>query len=129
MNAVPADVAAYPDSASEARSRVWYWAPLAVVLVVASILRLVNLGHSYWGDETVTVHLLRESPWYMLRHGIPGDESTPPLYYVIASVWSRLFGTDEFAVRSLTAIIGVATVAVAYPIGAELRSRRAGLIL
>ena len=77
----------------------------------------------------MTVRLLRESPWYMFRHGIPGNESTPPLYYLMASMWSRLFGTGEFAVRSLTAIIGVATVAVAYPIGVELRSRRAGLIL
>jgi uncharacterized membrane protein len=65
----------------------------------------------------------------MFRHGIPGDESTPPLYYVLASLWSRLFGTGEGAVRSLTAIFGIATVAVAYPIGVELRSRRAGLIL
>jgi hypothetical protein len=117
------------DSSSGVQSRVWYWAPLAVVLIVGLVLRLINLGHSYWGDENVTVRLLRESPWYMFRHGIPGDESTPPLYYVIASPWSRVFGTSEFAVRSLTAIIGVATVAVAYPIGAELRSRRAGLIL
>src|SRR4029077_1219135 len=122
MSAVPSELVARSDSASGARSRVWYWAPLAVVLVVASVLRLINLAHSYWGDEIVTVHLLRESPWYMIRHGIPGDESTPPLYYVIASMWSRLFGADEFAVRSLTAIIGVATVAVAYPIGVELRS-------
>jgi mannosyltransferase len=127
--AVRSEIASRSDSASGARSRVWHWAPLALVLVIGLVLRLINLGHSYWGDETVTVHLLRESPWYMFRHGIPGDESTPPLYYVIASMWSRLFGTGEFALRSLTAIIGVATVAVAYPIGVELRSRRAGLIL
>ena len=127
--AVGSDIVSGSDSASRARSRVWYWAPLVVVLVVGLVLRLINLGHSYWGDETVTVRLLRESPWYMFRHGIPGNESTPPLYYLMASMWSRLFGTGEFAVRSLTAIIGVATVAVAYPIGVELRSRRAGLIL
>ena len=65
----------------------------------------------------------------MLRHGIPGSESAPPLYYLIASMWSHVFGTSEVAVRSLTALVGVATVAVAYAIGVELRSRRAGLIL
>lgn len=103
-------------------------APLVVVLL-AIALRLINLGHSYWGDEQATVRLLRQSFWQMLRHGIPGSESTPPLYYVIASAWSHVFGTSEVAVRSLTALIGVATVVVAYAIGVELRSRRAGLIL
>lgn len=116
---------------SDARSKssVLERSAFVALLLLALVLRLINLGHSYWGDETATVHLLRESPWYMLRHGIPHYESTPPLYYVIASIWSHVFGTTESAVRSLTALIGVGTVAVAYAIGVELRSRRAGLFL
>jgi len=108
---------------------VWTWAILGVILVVGAGLRLVNLGHSYWGDEDVTVQLLRQPLWFMIRHGIPGSESTPPLYYLIAWVWSHGFGTTELGVRSLSALIGVATVAVAYPLGLELRGRRSGLIL
>lgn len=102
---------------------------LAALLSLAVGLRLINLGHSYWGDEDATIHLLRDPFWYMLRHGIPGGESTPPLYYVIAWAWSRVFGTTEIAVRALTALIGLTTVVVAYAIGLELRSRRGGLIL
>lgn len=102
---------------------------LAAIGAVAIALRVVDLGHSFWGDEDVTIHLLREPLWQMLRHDIPGSERTPPLYYLIAWVWSRGFGYGELAERSLTALIGLATVAVAYPIGVELRSRRAGLIL
>jgi 4-amino-4-deoxy-L-arabinose transferase-like glycosyltransferase len=108
---------------------VWTWSILGVILVVGAGLRLVNLGHSFWGDEDVTVQLLRQPLWFMIRHGIPGSESTPPLYYLIAWVWSHAFGATELGVRSLSALIGVATVAVAYPLGLELRGRRSGLIL
>jgi len=112
------------------RSRFGVWElSLVGVLLLAVVLRLINLGHSYWGDEDYTVTLLRESPIYMFYHGIATSESTPPLYYVMASIWSLVLGTTEVAVRSLIALIGVATVAVGYALGLELRSRRAGLIL
>jgi mannosyltransferase len=114
---------------SKSTADVWTRSILAVVLVLGVGLRLVNLGHSYWGDEDVTVQLLREPLWFMIRHGIPGSESTPPLYYLIAWVWTHIFGTTELGVRSLSALIGVATVAVAYPLGRELRGRRTGLLL
>jgi len=105
-------------------------AALSVLVVVATALRLIHIGsQSYWGDEDATVRLMRQSLWHMFRYGIVTTEATPPLYYVIAAFWSRIFGTSEFALRSLSALVGVATVVVAYAIGVELRSRRGGLIL
>ena len=99
-------------------------------MLLGAALRFVNLGsQSYWGDEDATVRLMRDPLWFMFRHGIAGSESTPPLYYVLAAIWSRVFGIGEFGLRSFSAVVGVATIAVAYAIGVELRSRRAGLIL
>jgi mannosyltransferase len=128
----PADfVKAKARSVTDSTSRysAWERAVLVGILLLSVSVRLINLGHSYWGDEDATVRLLQGSFWHMLRHGIPGGESTPPLYYVIAWGWSRVFGTTEFAVRSLTALIGVTTVVVAFAIGFELRSKRGSLIL
>jgi hypothetical protein len=59
---------------------------------------------------------------------IPDSESTPPLYYVVAWFWTQLFGTGEIGVRSLSALAGVATIPVAYAIGARALSARTGLI-
>ena len=56
------------------------------------------------------------------------SESAPPLYYALAWVWTQVTGTGEFGLRSLSALAGVATVPVAYLLGAELRGRRAGLM-
>ena len=44
-------------------------------------------------------------------------ESTPPVFYALAWVWTQLVGTGEFGLRSISAAAGVATVPVAYLIG------------
>jgi len=60
---------------------------------------------------------------------IPGSESTPPLYYLLAWLWSRPFGTGEVGLRSLSALAGTASILVVY-LGAVALPlpRRAGLI-
>jgi 4-amino-4-deoxy-L-arabinose transferase-like glycosyltransferase len=103
--------------------------PLAAITSLAAAVRFSTLGsQSFWYDEAVTVHLVREPFWRMVAHGIPASESTPPLYYVVAWVWVRMFGTTEVGIRSLSALVGTALVPVAYAAGRELISRRVGLI-
>jgi len=55
------------------------------------------------------------------------SESAPPLYYALAWLWTQVAGTGEVGLRSLSAVAGVATVPVAYLLGAELCDRRAGI--
>jgi mannosyltransferase len=100
---------------------------LAALTAVAAVLRFATLDlQSYWFDESVTVHLLRLGLGDMLGR-IPGSESTPPLYYVLAWLWSKPFGLGEAGLRSLSALLGTATVPVAYLAAKELCSRRVGL--
>ena len=69
---------------------------LAGLTVLAAILRFSTLDvQSYWFDEAVTVGLVKSSFGHMLS-SIGGSESTPPLYYVIAWVWARVFGDGEW---------------------------------
>jgi 4-amino-4-deoxy-L-arabinose transferase-like glycosyltransferase len=53
-------------------------------------------------------------------------ESTPPLYYALAWVWAKLFGTGEAGLRSLSALVGTAAIPITYLCGRELISRGAG---
>jgi mannosyltransferase len=104
------------------------WGLIALTALAAAV-RLSTVGvQSYWLDEAVTVSLLHNSLGGMLQ-AIPGSESTPPLYYVLAWLWSKLFGTGEAGLRSLSAVIGTATIPFAYDAGARLITRRAGLVL
>ena len=65
-----------------------------------------------------------------LRHALrsPAQRVDSTLYYGLAWLWTRLFGTGEVGIRSLSALAGTATIVVVYLAGRELLSRRAGLI-
>ena len=56
------------------------------------------------------------------------SESAPPLYYAMAWLWTQVTGTGEAGLRSVSAMAGVATVPVAYLLGAELSRRRSGIV-
>lgn len=113
-----------PHGASAARG-LW---PLMALTVVAALLRFPTLGiQHFWIDESVTAGLMRLDFVQMLKT-IPSTESTPPLYYVLAWVWSQLSGTGEFGLRALSAIFGTAAVPVLYAAAREFVSRRAALL-
>src|SRR5947209_19458868 len=63
-----------------------------------------------------------------LLHQVRVNETTPPLYFVIAWVWTKLFGSGEVGLRSLSAFLGIAVIPVTYLCGKELVSRAAGLV-
>jgi mannosyltransferase len=113
--------------AVRARSRV-FWI-VAGLSALAAALRFATLGvQAYHHDEIVTAsRVLRADFWHAME-AVGFSESAPPLYYALAWPWTQLTGTGEFGLRSLSALAGVATVPVAYLLGAELRGRRAGIV-
>ncbi len=104
------------------------WALVAIVAGGAA-LRFATLDlQSYRHDEAVTAgRILHASLWKTIS-AIPDSESTPPLYYILAWGWSKVFGVGEVGLRSLSALFGTATIAVVYAAGSSLVSRRAGLL-
>ena len=95
---------------------------------LAALLRFATLGvQSYHHDEVVTAGRVIPLGFGHAMSEVWFGESTPPVYYAIAWAWTQLVGTGEFALRSISAAAGVATVPVVYAIGRELRGRRAGL--
>jgi len=102
---------------------------LLAITALAAGLRFATLGHqSFWFDEVDTVSLVRKSFSGMLAD-VPRIENTPPLYFVLAWFWSKLFGTSEIGLRSLSALAGTITVPIAYLAGTVLVSRRVGLLV
>jgi mannosyltransferase len=100
---------------------------LALACAAGAVLRFATLDlQSLWYDEAVTAHLLRMSLSGML-HAIPDSESSPPLYYLLAWIWTHPFGTGEVGLRSLSALLGTATIPVAWALGRRLGGDRAGL--
>jgi len=112
--------------AVRARSRA-FWI-VAGLTGLAAALRFATLGvQAYHHDEIVTAsRVLRGSFWHAME-AVGFSESAPPLYYALAWLWTQVTGTGEVGLRSFSALAGVATVPVAFLLGAELRGRRTGI--
>ncbi len=100
---------------------------IGALVVVAAALRFATLTHqSLWFDEAQAVHEMRLSLGAMLRTW-SANEPNPPLYFVVGWLWTHVFGTGAAGLRSLSAVVGTATVPLVYLAGRELVSRRASL--
>lgn len=105
------------------------WRPLAVLLLItagAAGLRLVGLDReSLWYDELIMARItdgsLQEPMMEVLR-------SRPPLYTFAAWGWTQMWGTSEFALRSLSALSGLLAVPLMYRLGRRLFDPTTGLI-
>ena len=93
---------------------------LGLILLLALILRLINLGaEPYWGDEVLSLDIVRHyhnNLAEMIRY-IREIEIHPPLYYILLNFWSAWFGFSELAIRSLSLVFGLATVWLVYYTG------------
>jgi 4-amino-4-deoxy-L-arabinose transferase-like glycosyltransferase len=81
---------------------------------------------SYWVDEAFTIHLLGQDFGGMLGQ-LAETESTPPLYYALAWIWSQVSGVGELGLRSLSALAGTATVGFAWMLGRWVAGPRTAL--
>jgi hypothetical protein len=101
---------------------------LAGLTAGAGALRFATLRlQSFGDDELYTVWLVRMRLRDMLAT-IPESESTPPLYYLLAWVWAKLFGTGEVGLRSLSALLGTTTVPLVWLAARRLVSPRTALV-
>ena len=102
---------------------------VAALTILAAALRLYRIGHQgLWFDEAYTVMLIK-LPFAKLLSTVPKTESTPYLYYLLAWVWTHIFGRGASDLRALSALAGTAVVPIGYLAAAKLTgNRRAALI-
>ncbi|MGH2973752.1 MAG: glycosyltransferase family 39 protein [Solirubrobacterales bacterium] len=104
------------------------WA-LAGITALGAGIRLGTLGvQSFDHDETATVQVVASSLGGLV-HGVEHLERSPPLFYALAWLWAKLFGIGQLHLRTLAALIGIATIPIGFWAAKELGgSRRARLI-
>jgi 4-amino-4-deoxy-L-arabinose transferase-like glycosyltransferase len=108
--------------------------PRACLLAVAAAtlfgaaLRFATLSvQSLEGDELFTAWLVR-MPLDGLVSTVPDSESTPHLYYLLNWLWTHAFGSGRFGLRSLSALVGTATIPAAAWAARGLFTRRASAV-
>jgi mannosyltransferase len=92
---------------------------VVVALVIAAGIFLRFYTHSgLWLDEALTVDRAR-LPVGQIAGSVKQD-GAPPLFYYLLHFWMRLFGQSDLATRSLSGVIGVATLPVVWLAGRRL---------
>ena len=95
---------------------IWLKSPLhvlAIITATAFLLRLYQLGESFWLDEIL--HSTRHSVAtysHLLRTIISRPEA--PLYRILMISWSRLFGENEIWARTPSLIFGILSIILTY---------------
>jgi mannosyltransferase len=107
---------------------------LAAILLLALVLRLINLGsRNLWYDEAFAV-LYAEKSFSAILYGtitqVEGAAADvhPLLYYFFLHFWMGLFGQSPFIVRLPSVIFGLASIVLAFSIGRRLFDPGAGLL-
>ncbi|GAB5441930.1 MAG: hypothetical protein Fues2KO_22790 [Fuerstiella sp.] len=95
---------------------------LMLIVVVAAALRMQTIAaRPIWFDEAFSWTLVSEFelPEIVAR---TAQDVHPPLYYLLLWLWTSVFGDSLFAMRSLSALLGTAVVALAWLVGRQLGS-------
>ncbi|MBW8878324.1 MAG: glycosyltransferase family 39 protein [Acidobacteria bacterium] len=117
-------------TAPHARDRTLFLLGLTVLLIVAAILRLHDLGlPAFDCDELYALRIrgvsLKEIASVVGRSAF--HDLHPPLSYLLFLPWVALFGTAEAAVRSLPMLLGLVSVALLGLVGRRIGGVWVGL--
>lgn len=103
------------------------WILFVLILALAAFLRFYRIGaQSLWNDEGTSAALALRDLAAITRDA--AHDIHPPLYYWLLHFWVRLWGVSEAALRSLSALLGVAVVGLVFLIGKALFGAQLGLL-
>src|SRR5579871_6144148 len=97
------------------RARLFRYADfLLAAFSIAAVATFVFVGadRSIWQDEGATI-LISSRSFSGIVEGLR-HENNFPVYFFLVSIWIRLFGDSEIALRSLSAIFYLAGGGVAF---------------
>jgi uncharacterized membrane protein len=95
-----------------------------VICCVAALVARFVVPSPLWLDEALSVNISK-----LPLGSIPGalrHDGHPPLYYFLLHGWMSIFGEGDHAVRSLSALISLAALPLAYRAGRRIAGPRLG---
>lgn len=110
-----------PSNRQVARSEIWLLT--SVILLVAFALRVNRLGaQSIWWDEGHSIQMA--SAELVQIPALPGMDVHPPGYFALLHQWMAVTGRSEFALRYLSLVFSMLTLALLMRFGRELAGQR-----
>ncbi|MFO7320591.1 MAG: glycosyltransferase family 39 protein [Chloroflexota bacterium] len=98
----------------------------AALFLIALAVRLYHIEiQSIWFDEGWSAYAATRPT---LAAAAAADATNPPLYYMLLHIGVRAFGDSAFALRLVSALFGLLTIALAARLGGRLFGTRAALV-
>lgn len=94
---------------------------LAGALITAGVALRIASTSDLWLDEALSVHIA-DLPLGDMLDALRRD-GHPPLYYLLLHGWTRVFGTGDEAVRSLSGVASLATLPLLWLAGRRYGGR------
>lgn len=99
---------------------------LVFIIGLGFLIRVYKLGiHDLWHDEAVSYMLIKffslNQKLYMLT------SPHPPLYQVFLAAWMYLVGETEYALRLMSVIFGLISIALTYKLGNLYGGKKTGV--
>jgi uncharacterized membrane protein len=94
---------------------------ISAIILLAFILRIINLNQSFWLDEAIGAYVVQNRGFWDIATLFPTGDNHPPLYYVFLKLTMLLLGETEVALRSISVIAGCLTVYLTYKISKLLK--------
>lgn len=109
-----------PDTGFRLRLRLTPLRLVGLLTMLALAVRLIGIElRPLWLDEGYSAWFSSRS-WHYLWTVVPTYEPHPPFYYSLLKLWRDLFGGSALALRSLSLLLGAATVPVVMAVSGEL---------
>src|SRR3954471_9525844 len=100
---------------------------ITLVLLLAAATRIIHSSsYPVWTDEGWTIWAVQSHDFGTVVNTLANDRH-PPAYFLALSAWSSLTGDSRLALRYLSMMIGLLTVALVYRMGRDGYGHRAGL--
>lgn len=117
----------YDNKFTDLMKHVNYKCSVYFILFFSALVRCIGLTDRYlWCDEASSVLTSRYDVTALLYHA--SFDVHPPLYYVLLHGWMIWLGDGIMAVRSLSVLFGVMTVALTLRLTRELTNARTALL-
>lgn len=94
---------------------------MTALLWFGFLARVLHLGaQSIWGDEAFTWVVTQAPDWF----GTLARDVHPPLYFALITLWTKLAGTSEFALRVPSVLASLLSMALLFLLAREVLRQR-----
>jgi uncharacterized membrane protein len=106
---------------------------LAILLLAVATRTHALDGQSIWSDEGLSIYRAGQSIPGILSNtitldGLESRDTNPPLYFLLLGLWQRAAGESIFALRYVSVLAAVMSVALLYQLGRRVFGRLTGIV-